>query len=319
MIKASLRPLRSQLSATAFTALAAFSLLGTAGCGAAAVHEAAPRGATAAATTGASTDATSKTAKTATPPKTTPLHPGTTVRDDLRAVFDAAGVRGTFALLDVSTRRTTVVDRSRAATPMVSASSFKVPHSLVALETGAVKSPDEVIPWDGTPQPFPEWEQDMSMREAVRTSNAAAFQVIARRIGLKREQQWLHRLNYGNRQTGTAVDRFWLDGPLKISAVEQTRFMARLAAQRLPASRAHQRTVRELIKQEEKDGYALFAKSGWQNAPGPGTGWWTGWVERGGRVHTFALNIDIVQDGDAGKRATIARELLHRLNVLPSA
>ncbi len=47
-----------------------------------------------------------------------------------------------------------------------------------------VKSPDEVIPWGGTPQPFPEWEKDMSMREAVRVSNAAAFKVIARRIGL---------------------------------------------------------------------------------------------------------------------------------------
>ncbi|NRQ31913.1 class D beta-lactamase [Nonomuraea sp. NN258] len=245
--------------------------------------------------------------------------PGTIVRDDLRAVFDAAGVRGTFALLDVSAGKTTVVDRRRAETPMVPASSFKVPHALIALETGVVKSPDEVIPWDGTPQPFPDWEKDMSMREAVRVSNAAAFQVIARRVGLKRERQWLHRLGYGNRQTGTAVDRFWLDGPLKISAVQQTRFMQRLAALRLPATREHQRTVRDLILQERKDGYALYAKSGWQNAPDPGTGWWTGWVERGGRVHAFALNIDIAEDGDAAKRATLARELLRRLNVLPAA
>ncbi|MFB4317252.1 class D beta-lactamase [Actinomadura sp. 21ATH] len=247
------------------------------------------------------------------------VRPGTVVRDDLRAVFDAAGVRGTFALLDESSRTTTVVDRRRAGTPMVPASSFKVPHALVALETGVVKSPDEVIPWDGTPQPFPEWEKDMSMREAVRVSNAAAFQVIARRIGLQRERQWLHRLGYGNRQTGTVVDRFWLDGPLKISAVEQTRFMQRLGAVRLPASRAHQRTVRDLIVQEKKDGYTLYAKSGWQNAPDPGTGWWAGWVERGGRVYTFALNMDIVKDGDAAKRAALARELLHRLNVLPTA
>ncbi|MFG2004875.1 class D beta-lactamase [Spirillospora sp. NPDC048911] len=296
MIELSSRILRFRLGAAA---LAVLPLFGTAACGAAA-HEAAPRGAAVAATTGV-------------------VRPGMTVRDDLRAVFDAAGVRGSFALLDVTARHTTVVDRRRAETPMVPASTFKVPHALVALETGAVKSPDEVIPWDGTPQPFPEWEQDMSMREAVRESNAAAFQVIARRIGLQRERQWLHRLGYGNRQIGTAVDRFWLDGPLKISAVEQTRFMQRLAARRLPASRDHQRTVAELIKQEEKDGYTLYAKSGWQNAPDPGTGWWAGWVEHGGRVHTFALNIDIAKDGDAGKRATVARELLKRLSVLPTA
>ncbi|MGW2162124.1 class D beta-lactamase [Nonomuraea sp. NPDC001699] len=247
------------------------------------------------------------------------VRPGTTVRDDLRTVFDTAGVRGTFALLDVSSKTTTVVDRRRAETPMVPASSFKVPHALVALETGVVKSPDEVIPWDGTPQPYPEWEKDMTMREAVRISNAAAFQVIARRIGLTRERQWLHRLGYGNQQTGTVVDRFWLDGPLKISAVEQTRFMERLAALRLPASRANQRAVQDLILMEKKNGYTLYAKSGWQNAPNPGTGWWTGWVERGGRVYTFALNMDIAKDADAAKRATLARQLLYRLNVLPTA
>ncbi|SNS00432.1 class D beta-lactamase [Actinomadura mexicana] len=296
MTKPSSRTLRVRLGAAA---LGALTLFGTAACGAAA-HDSAPRGAAAVAATDR-------------------IRPGTTERDDLRAVFDAAGVRGSFAMLDVRTRSTTVVDRRLAQTPLVPASTFKVPHALVALETGVVKSPDEVIPWDGTPQPFPEWEQDMTMREAVRVSNAAAFQVIARRIGLQRERQWLHRLGYGNRQTGTLVDRFWLDGPLRISAVEQTRWMERLAAGRLPASREHQRTVRDLIKQEEKDGYTLFAKSGWQNAPNPGTGWWAGWVERGGRVYTFALNIDVAKDGDAGKRATVARELLQRLNVLPPA
>ncbi|NYD47403.1 beta-lactamase class D [Actinomadura luteofluorescens] len=296
MIKPSSGTTRVRLGATA---LAALTLFGTAACGAGA-QDSPPRGAAVVAATDQ-------------------IRPGVTVRDDLLAVFDAAGVHGSFALLDVKTRNTTVVDRRRAETRLVPASSFKVPHALVALETGVVKSPDEVIPWDGTPQPFPEWEQDMTMREAIRISNAAAFQVIARRIGLKRERQWLHRFGYGNRQTGPKVDRFWLDGPLEISAVEQTRFMERLAAQRLPASREHQRTVRDLIKQEEKDGYKLYAKSGWQNAPGPGTGWWAGWVERDGRVYTFALNLDVVKDGDAAKRATVSRELLQRLNVLPAA
>lgn len=295
MIERRFHSLRSRAGALA---LAALTLLGAAACGATA-GETAPRAVPAAAADH--------------------IRPGTTVRDDLRAVFDAAGVRGTFALLDVTHRHTTVVDRSRSRRRLVPASSFKIPHALVALETGAVKSPDETIPWDGTPQPFPDWERDMSMREAVQISNAAAFQVIARRIGLRRERQWLHRLGYGNRQAGTAVDRFWLDGPLEISAVEQTRFLRRLAERRLPASRENQRTVRDLIRQEEGDGYALFAKSGWQNAPDPGTGWWVGWVERGGRVHTFALNIDIVRPDDAGKRESVARELLRRLSVLPAA
>lgn len=40
-------------------------------------------------------------------------------------------------------------------------------------------------------------------------------------------------------------------------------------------------------------------------------------MERGARPYTFALNIDIAKDGDAAKRASLTRELLQRLNVLP--
>lgn len=41
------------------------------------------------------------------------------------------------------------------------------------------------------------------------------------------------RLGYGNAEIGQVVDNFWLVGPLKISAMEQTRFLLRLA-QELP-------------------------------------------------------------------------------------
>lgn len=241
------------------------------------------------------------------------------VRDDLRQVFRKAGVTGTFALLDVARNRTVVVDRARANRRLIPASTFKIPHALIALETGAVADENEVIPYGGEPQPIPEWEQDMNLRDAIKVSNVPVFQTLARRIGIKRERQWLHRLGYGNRQVGTKVDRFWLDGPLKISAVEQTRFLSKLARLRLPASKKHQRTVRELVKVEQTKKYALYAKTGWGWATEPGIGWWVGWVERGGRLYTFALNIDVVKDADADKRIPVARELLTRLGVLPSS
>jgi len=241
------------------------------------------------------------------------------VRDDLRQVFRKAGVTGTFALLDVARNRTVVVDRARANRRLIPASTFKIPHALIALETGAVADENEVIPYGGEPQPIPEGEQDMNLRDAIKVSNVPVFQTLARRIGIKRERQWLHRLGYGNRQVGTKVDRFWLDGPLKISAVEQTRFLSKLARLRLPASKKHQRTVRELVKVEQTKKYALYAKTGWGSATEPGIGWWVGWVERGGRLYTFALNIDVVKDADADKRIPVARELLTRLGVLPSS
>ncbi|ROO85064.1 beta-lactamase class D [Actinocorallia herbida] len=253
------------------------------------------------------------------PPSADVVRHGPVVRDDLQDVFRKAGVRGTFALLDVRAGRTTVVDRARAEQRLIPASTFKIPHSLIALETGVIADEYEVIPYGGQPQPFPEWEHDMNLRDAVRASNVPVFQTLARRIGLARERQWVNRLHYGDREIGGVVDRFWLDGPLEISAVEQTRFLSRLARRELPVAKAHQLTVRDILKIEEKDGYALFAKTGWGMSTEPGIGWWVGWVERGADLYTFALNIDVEQDADTAQRVPVARELLRSLGVLPAA
>ncbi|GII51849.1 hypothetical protein Pth03_02380 [Planotetraspora thailandica] len=246
--------------------------------------------------------------------------PQVVVRDDLRSLFRKAGVEGTFALLDVEGGRMTVVDRRRAERRMLPASTFKVAHSLIALETGAAADADEVIPYGGKPQRIKEWEHDMNLRDAVRVSNVAVFQTLARRIGPKREKQWLDRLDYGNRRMGPSVQQFWLDGSLRISAAEQVGFLSRLAQDLLPASPEAMRTTRDLLKIEQKNGYTLYAKTGWGDAVRPAVGWWVGWVERGGHVYAFALNIDIkAGNRDADQRIPLTRTLLHTLGVLPAA
>lgn len=79
-------------------------------------------------------------------------------------------------------------------------------------------------------------------------------------------------LDYGNREIGTAVDTFWLKGILEISAVEQARFLARLAQGTLPIPPAIQKSVREIVLLEHGPGWELYGKTGWANAPGPGVG-----------------------------------------------
>ena len=97
------------------------------------------------------------------------------------------------------------------------------------------------------------------------------------------------RLHYGNEQIGTNVTTFWLRVPLAISAIEQTRFLSALAHRSLP--RKAQEQVAEITQVESGPGWSLHAKTGWQNAPGPGVGWWVGWVQKGDQITPFALNI----------------------------
>lgn len=239
-------------------------------------------------------------------------------RADLAAVFDENGIRGCFALYDVAIGRLVTVNGGRAATRMTPASTFKIANSLIALETGAVVSVDEVIPYDGRPQPFKTWEQDMGMRDAIRVSNVPFYQEIARRVGLVRYRDWLARLDYGSREVGPEVTTFWLREPLQISALEQVRFLAALAQGRLPASERSQAAVRDILRLETRGDATLYGKTGWRMAGEPQLGWWVGWVERGGIVLPFALNIDIHGEADAPKRQAIGKALLVKLGVYPS-
>lgn len=239
----------------------------------------------------------------------------TAERSDLRSAFDKTP--GTFALYDVAADKLAVVDRARAERRYIPASTFKITNSLIALETGAVRDETEIIPYGGKPQPFKQWERDMGMREAIAASNVPVYQEIARRIGAQRMQAMIERLQYGNRRIGNVIDRFWLDGPLEISAVEQARFVARLARRQLPVSERSQSIVRDILRLERKDDYELYGKTGWLVHEQFKIGWWTGWVERGGKVDAFSLNMDMADIADAPRRIAIGRTLLTRLGVLP--
>jgi beta-lactamase class D len=123
-------------------------------------------------------------------------------------------------------------------------------------------------------------------------------------------------LDYGNREIGEAVDLFWLQGPLKISAIEQTRFLARLAENSLPMPAANQAMTRDIIKQESGNGVDLYAKTGTASSLAPAVGWWVGWVERDGKIYSFALNIDLILPEDAAKRTSVGTACLKELGLL---
>ncbi len=210
-----------------------------------------------------------------------------------------------------------VWNKDRAQQRFIPASTFKIANALIGLNTGAVKDVDEILPYGGKPQRIKEWEHDMSLRDGIKISNVAIFQELARRIGLDRMRDGVSKLGYGNREIGSVVDRFWLEGPLMISAVEQTEFLSRLVNGSLPVKPEAIRAVKEITLIEKTDAFELHAKTGWWvGSTPPEIGWWVGWVERDGKTYPFALNIDILNNDDANKRISIGRDCLKALGKL---
>ena len=58
----------------------------------------------------------------------------TTEHPEWKSSFEAIGVAGTIVLTDLAKEETHVYDPQRAAEPFIPASTYKIPHSLIALE-----------------------------------------------------------------------------------------------------------------------------------------------------------------------------------------
>ncbi|MDQ3562668.1 MAG: class D beta-lactamase [Pseudomonadota bacterium] len=239
-------------------------------------------------------------------------------RSDWTRFFSEAGITGTIAVVDERTKQHFVYGGERSQTRFIPASTFKVPHALFALDAGIVKDEFQVFPWDGVKRQFPSWNQDQDLRSSLRASTVWVYQSFARQLGERRERKYLRRIGYGNTDTSGGVDRFWLDGGLRISAQEQIVFLKKLYGNRLPFRVEHQRLVKDLMIVEAGHDWILRAKSGWAFDVEPQIGWFVGWVEKPEGPVFFALNIDMPgKANDVAKREAIARAVLRSVHALP--
>ena len=224
-------------------------------------------------------------------------------------LFQKHGVTGVLVLYDPATDRYHSNNFDRAEKAFLPASTFKIPHAIIALETGAVANSSEVIEWDGKARGWDKWDRDQTLASAVKYSAVWAFQVIARRIGPERMAEWVDRLGYGNRDISGDIESFWLDGALRVTALEQIAFLRRLHDGALPASSDIQAEVRRLLIAESTEHYVLRGKTGWAEHPDPDLGWYVGWIETPSKTMFFALNLDMPDPRrDRHARLRIARE-----------
>ncbi len=124
-------------------------------------------------------------------------------------------------------------------------------------------------------------------------------------------------MDYGNRDVdGAPLDSFWLQGPFAISAREQVRFLVRMRRGALPVSRRALDEVREMMVVERTADTVVRGKTGFVFTTAPRVGWWVGWVQRGHRSWTFALNLDITRPEHPAARVAIGRAILTELGAL---
>lgn len=237
-------------------------------------------------------------------------------KKEWKKFFDATGVTGGIYIYDLQKNKFTVFDRQRMETGFSPASTSKIIHSLIFLDSGAVKDENETLKWDGVKRFVPEWNQDHNLRSALKTSAVWFYVEVSKRVGKEAMQRYYDAAGYGNRSTEGFGDAYWVKGDLRVTPREQIDFLVRFYENRLPFSPQVISVVKDILIEEKTETYTLRAKTGWSDAYTPQVGWWIGYVERGADVYFFATEIDIKKDTDAARRKELTKRVLKSLKII---
>ena len=164
---------------------------------------------------------------------------------------------------------------------------------------------------------------EYNLASAFKFSMVAIYRQMAMDIGQDTMQSYVSSFDYGNKDISSGLDQFWLNGSMKISAIEQVRFLQKMYRGQLAISQHSIDTLKEVMLVERNAHYSLYAKTGAGKANADDKtskamlGWYVGFVENTEGVHFFAFNF--TRDSYAkmkASRVAIARNHLKKAGVI---
>ena len=73
--------------------------------------------------------------------------------------------------------------------------------------------------------------------------------------------KYLKNINYGNEKTGPIVESFWLEGDLRITAVEQIELLRKIYNKELKFDERNYIILKNIMKVDENEKYCVRAKT----------------------------------------------------------
>lgn len=236
---------------------------------------------------------------------------------DIKKYFDEYDVTGSFMVYDSYSDKYYYYDSARCFKRFTPASTFKIPNTIIGLETGVITDENYVIKWDGT-KSRETCDKDLTLKEAIKYSCVWYYRELARRVGAERMQEFLNNFNYGNMDISSGIDKFWLEGSLKISQAEQIEFLKKTAKYQLPVKDRSVEILKNIIVLDSTEDHLMRGKTGWGFEDKKSIGWLVGWIEKPDNVYFYALNIETEKDNPrfAESRRAITENILRDFGVI---
>jgi len=234
--------------------------------------------------------------KKTTEPTTQKIKSKEITNSSFQTIIDEAKLNGVILIFDPQKNEFHSNDFKRADKGYLPASTFKVPNSMILMETGVVNE-NTLFKWDGEKRYFKMWERDFIFKEAFQKSCLPCYQEVTPSVGVKRMKDFLKKFDYGKMEVDSAsMNKFWIDGNSKISARQQVNFLQKFYNSQLPISPKTEKFVKNIMVIDEKNTYKLSGKTGWAASDDFDLGWFVGYVEQGENVYFLATNVDPKED-----------------------
>jgi len=122
---------------------------------------------------------------------------------DYQKYFDDSGLTGSTKIYDYNNKKWNFTDKQDAEAATLPASTFKILHSLIALEYKAVQNEHEMFEWDGEPKLhlgnfISTWNRVTDLKGAYEYSVIWVYEEIARRTDRETYKKVLTECEYGN-------------------------------------------------------------------------------------------------------------------------
>lgn len=243
--------------------------------------------------------------------------------DALKEVFQ--NIEAAFVVTDINKNEYICYNPERCKQRFSPYSTFKIPNSLIALETGVIKDENVVVAYDRNRHPpqawwSKEWQNSQNMRSAIKHSVIWFYQEIAKKVGKTQYQKYLKQFEYGNQDISGSLDRFWLGSSLQISPNEQVEFLKKFYNNELSVSKRTTEIVKDIIVLEHNNDYKLSGKTGCARPESncKTLSWLVGYLEKADNVYFFATNLEgnNQQEISSKKRIALTKQALKKTGLL---
>lgn len=216
---------------------------------------------------------------------------------DLNTCFD--GLKGCAILYDSEDKKYFFYNKEMCQKEVSPYSTFKILATLIGLKNEVIVDENSKMNYNQAVYPVVEWNKDLNLEEAFKTSCIWYFRKIVDEVGKKEVKRELDEISYGNCDIsewyGSNINElddlngFWINSSLKISPFEQVKVLYKLFEEETIYNGRDLKILKNIMLIKADKNIRIYGKTG---TGLNGRAWFVGFVSKQNKNIYFAVYLN---------------------------